>query len=203
MLSKAKKQKIKDKALIELFNDERLTNTIEYVCIKHQIPLNADIQSDIKSVVFENLIKYDLDKFVEAYQDEPDRILKLAKKMVLWKGVYQDKRCKKSWMHTIAQQIIHQSTLNTLEHIDSIDESTDDFNLPQADTNDLLIRNEDEENEIQMWEYVRSQLTNLENEVLDVALLPTPPKMKGTLKKQYQALLPKLKIIITEYNKTN
>lgn len=203
-LSKARKEEIKTQGITELFKDKRLKETIHYVCIKHRIPLEADIQSEILMVVMENMVKYDTNKFVEAYTDKkkPDRILKLAKKMVLWKGVYIDKRCKKYWQHSIAQQIMFQSNLNTLEHVDSCDDTTNDYNLPQTAQEDNV--EEIEQDNSQMWDYVRKNLTNEENAILYLCLQPhTQPKMKGKLKKNYQNLLLKLKVIITEFKNNN
>ena len=54
-----------------------------------------------------------------------------------------------------------------------------------------------------MWEYIRLNITPQEEELLDMLLDVDQPKLKGNLKKEYQALLPKLKEIITEFKKSN
>jgi len=192
-------EQIKNKALTQLFNDQRLRDTIQYVCIKHKIPLDAHIQDDILQVIFENLIKYPTAKFVEAYEDNPIRILKLAKKILLWKGVYTDKRSKKGWNHSIAQQLIYQSTLATLQHIDSIDTTTDEYNIPLFNDHDAILEQEEDDEEKQMWLYVKQNITTEENQILDTQLQQQPKKLKGIEKKIFQNLLPKMKIIITNF----
>ena len=101
-----------------------------------------------------------------------DRVLRL------W-VVYLDKRCKKSWSHSIGQSIKYQSTLDTLQHIDScVEDSVENFNLPQVHIDD------DEDNETQMWEYIRLNITPQEEELLDMLLDVDQPKLKGNLKKE-------------------
>ena len=196
-MNQDQKQALKDQALTDLFNSQILQKKIEYVCVKHRIPLSADIQSDILQVVFENLVKYPLDKFVDTYNDNPNRIVALATKMILWKGVYVDKRIAKGFNHTIAQQILHASTLNTLEHISStIEDDTDSFNIPQ-----IALDDDSDDDDNPMWNYVRMSLNKDENDLLNIILAPTY-KLKGSQKKLYPQLLEKIKDLITQYNKT-
>lgn len=200
-MSTEEKEKIKTDAITELFNSKNLHEKVNTICYKHRIPLDCDIQSDILQVAFEHLWKYDTDKFIEAYQDNPNRILGLGVTLALRKGVYLDKRTSKSWSHSIAQQIIHQSTLNTLQHISSTNDKEDDYNLPQYQIDNNVL--EEERYEENMWIYIRENIDEYENMILDIILNPEPIKLKGKLKKDYVKLLPKLKSIIIEYKNQN
>jgi hypothetical protein len=191
-------QQQKDKALTELFKSKILKDKIEYICFKHKIPRNAGIQEDILQVCFENLINYPTDKFMEAYNDNPSRIVGLAVRIILRTGVYSDKRSASGFRKSIGQQILHQSTLNTLTHLSSYDSDNDDdsdgFGL-QLFSNDFDVMEFEEDYE-NMWKNVRSNITENEEQLLDFALENNIPKMKGAVKKNYIALLPKIKTII-------
>lgn len=200
-LSKAKKEKIKAQAITELFNSKELQKKIEFICLRHNIPLMSDIQSDILQVTFENLAKYDTDKFVQAYLQNPARILGLATTIAVRKGVLTNKNSK-SPKHSIAQYIMHQSTLNTDYHINTTDdEAFENLNINLTADDDVL---EEYENENEnMWFYVKQQLTTKELEILELVLQHNPIKLKGEIKKRYITLLPKLKEIITQYQNSN
>ena len=204
-------EQLKAKALTDLFNSQELQAKIKYVMIKHQIPFDASIEDDILQVTFENLAKYDTEKFVEAYQDNPKRILGLAVKIILWKGVYIDKRIPKGFNHTIAQQILHASTFKTLQHISAtVEDSTEDFNIIQIGDNyndEEITENEallmaEEQDQIAMWQFVRSKLSVEETELLNVTLQPKY-KLRGKQKRLYPSFLLKLKDIITTYKNLN
>lgn len=66
----------------------------------------------------------------------------------------------------------------------------------------FLIPNYSEEVETrdnEMWSFIRTNLTPMEEETLDYALVLPPSKMRKQLKKDYYNLLPRLKILITEF----
>ncbi len=199
-LSKKRKEEIKNKAITDLYNSKQIHNKLPGIMTRHRIPMHAEIENDIIQVCFENLSKYPTDKFVEAYQDKKERIVGLAVRILLTKCIYKDSRIPKGWNHSIAQQILFGGVLNSLDHIDSTSDDTDNFNIPQISPH---LEEEYEEENIQMWSYVKRQLNNEENQILNSCLQPNSSKMKGLVKKQYQALLPKLKIIITEYLNKN
>lgn len=202
-ISKLKKQQLKDKAITDLFNSGIIQAKIKGICIRHNISLDTDIPNDILMVTFENICKYDLNKFYEMISDKknPNRLIGLATTIAVQKGVFKHKTKSKYWIHSIAQQILHASTFNTQYHINPT-ENDEDFNIQVESEIEIDETEMDNEN---MWEYVRLKLSVDEIEILDTLLLPESqqPKLKGEFKKQYKALLPKIKIIITEYNQMN
>lgn len=200
-MTEKKKLQIKTKAITELFNSKELHNKLPFIFDKHRLPTGANIQDDVIQVTFENLWKYDTDKFIEAYQNNPKRILALAVTICLRKCIYKDNRTKAFWNHSIAQQIVNQSTLNTLQHIDSCnEESRDNFNLPQTGTDNY--NDEDDNYSENMWQFVRNKLSVDEVEILNQCF-EFNIKFKGQKKKDYLNLLPKLKEIIEEFKLNN
>lgn len=194
------KEELKTKVIEDLYSSGEIQQKIEYICYKHFIPKDSFINEDILQVVMENLWKYDTNKFIDAYLDNPNRILGLAVTLALRKGVYKDERTSKFWNQSIAQQILHQSTLNTYQHIDTTQDNTNDYNIIQISTDDNETMEFERNNEM-MWSYVKVNLTQYENNILNIALTMNSPKMKGKIKKDYIKLLPKLKSIIIEFKK--
>lgn len=194
-MTEQEKQELKNKAITDLFNSGELQKKITYICNQHRIPPYSQIHDDILQVVMENLCKYNTDKFIQAYKENPKRILALSVTLALRKGVYKDTRTSKYWSHSIAQQILHQSTLNTLEHISStIEDDTNEYNLPQISINDIY----EEPEEHQMWDCIEQQLTVEENELLQQHLQPDF-KPKKQVKKMLPEFYIKLKQIIIQY----
>lgn len=204
---KAKLEQIKAQAITELFTNHKqeLMEKIDGICIRHRIPLNASIQDDILQVVFENICKYNTSKLVEAYQDNPRRLFGLAVTLAVRKGVLLDKRTASGFNHTIAQRIMHQSVLTTLDHIDVTADDTEDFNLPQMyidDSPDLYELEHEQQSSACMWQYVRQRLSEDEEVLLNLLLQPDKPKLKGKQKKAATNLMKQLKTIITYYKKS-
>lgn len=223
-MTKTQKIKIRNNALTDLFNSTELREKIKSLMFKFFIPLHADLESDILQVVFENLIKYDLDKFIEAYLDNPKRILALALSLAKRKGCYKDLRYGKGYNASIAQQILHTSTLNTLQHISPTicGNDKDEIFSNTYDHFNIILKNDDQgyytleeqiesdhikdENEafhINMWRNIRQNLTQQENKTLQLILDPRHVKIKGKLKKDYLQLLERIKTIITTWKQTS
>lgn len=196
-ISKKKKEEVKAMAITELFNSGQLQTKIESICHRHHIPTNCDIQSDITQETFYHLQKYDTQKFYEAYKANPARILALATTIAVRKGVLKNKKSP-SPKHSIAQFILHQSVLDSPQHISST-ENEEDFNLILIDDEP----HEYEESNVEMWCYVKENILPEEKKILELVLQHNPPKLVGKMKKDYLNLLPKLKKIITEYQKNN
>ena len=190
-------EKRKNQIITELYESGKLQEKIKMICYQHRIPTDADIQSDILQVAMENLIKYDTNKFIEAYTDNPNRIIGLAVRIILRNGVYVDKRSAGGFKKSIAQQILHQSTYNTLVTVNTVDDIHDEFSkILKSDDTDP---EEYETNYQNMWDYVRSNLNEFETMILNMVLEEKKPKGKK-FKAEFEELKEKIKELINEFN---
>lgn len=196
---KAKNERIKHQAITDLFNSNMLEEKIKGMLYRYRVPINAEIQNDVLQTVFLELTRYNTDKFVEAYLDNPKRIFALAITIAYRSGFGYDKRTQSGHNKSIAQKILHQSTLNTLQHIDTNADDTDDFNLPQVAIDDIPDEEDHQPFTSDMWQYVKQRLNEEEEGLLNLMLQPEPPKLKGIQKKEFVRLKEQLKTIITFY----
>jgi hypothetical protein len=188
----------RDKILTELFNNPSFKSKILSICIRHGVPTDADIQSDILQVTFEHLTKLDPKKLFEMYDDNPNRVFGFALRIAIRNGVLADKRTDNGYRKAIATYILKDSSY--YQRSDSeIDEDAliDEYNPIEYQEQELEIENESN----QMWNHVRNQLSESENLLLNIMLSDTSTKIKlrGNMKQEYINLLPKLKHIITKY----
>lgn len=201
MLSKKKKEQLKNKAITDLFNSGIIQGKIDSMNHRYRMPPNAGIQDDVLQAVFEQLSKYNTDKIIEMLNDNPKRLVGLATRICYsTHGYGKDHRTKKFWVGT-AQGIMNNSTLSTLTYIDVNTETMDELHTPLIGCPDDVEQREIEY--INMWKYIRDNLDEYENMILEMILNPEPAKMKGRLKKDYQQLLLKMKGIILDFKKIN
>ena len=210
------KQKQKELILTELYNSGQLQQKLEGILERHRIPKEADIQSDIIQTTFEHLTKYNTEKMLEAYYDNPKRILGLGVRILIKKNILQDNRTPGGYKHSTAPNILHLSNLASFRLNEKTDEEdyllTTNYYLNHTDYTEqeetynslpaigCFETDDEEERNIEMWEFIRNELTPLEEETLDYALILPPNKMRKHLKKDYLKLLPRLKQLITEFN---
>lgn len=211
-------ERIKHKAITELFNSKQLQKKLEGIMERHNLPTQAGIQDDILQTTFEHLSKYPTNKIVEMYKDNPTRLVGLGMKIMIKEGVLADLRSPAGYRYKTASNILHLSNLGTYRTANNNEEgkyiNNNNHHINPSNTLDdddyesvsLKYDDEDEkEEEInqQMWIYVRNHLTPLEEETLDYALVLPSSKMRKQLKKDYFKLLPKLKELITTFKKYN
>jgi hypothetical protein len=177
----------KNEILTELFNSGQLQEKLVGVMQRHYLPINADLQNDIIQTTFEHLCLYDTDKMIEAYQDNPKRILALGVTIMLRKCILKDKRYG-NVNHSLTTFLLYTSSFNTqntsITPTDTFD--TELFTLP-----DIQDEQEDGVDYLQMFEYLKLNLTKTENKTL--LKIMQKEKVDKTIKKE---LLNKIKTIL-------
>lgn len=204
-------EKQKEIILTELYNSGQLQDKVYWALNRHRIPNQAGIQDDIIQEIFLNLSKFNTKELVEIYNDNPKRVLGLAVTIMSRKGLSHDKRSQYGYKSSPAAEIMHLSNIGTYtlaninnqdEHTTTSNHSISPFEKDDDKEFDIPDRNDPEdieERENEMWSFVRNQLTPMEEETLDYALVLPPSKMRKQLKKDYYKLLPKLKTLITDF----
>jgi hypothetical protein len=177
----------KDKILTELFNSNQLQDKLPGIMARHHIPMKAGIEDDIIQTTFENLCMYDTDKMIEAYNNNPKRILALGVTIMLRKCILKDKRYN-NINHSLTTFMLYTSSFNTanttINHTDTFD--TELFTLPN--------KIDDEEEGVdyfEMFEYVKLNLNKTEIKLLNKII--KKEKVDKTIKKE---LLNKIKSIL-------
>jgi hypothetical protein len=152
----------KEQIITELYKSGQLQEKLVGIMYRHKIPMNADLQNDIIQTTFLNLTEYDTNKLIEAYENNPKRILALAVTIMLRKCILKDKRYGNN-KHSLLTSLLYSSSLNT-------------NNIPITPTDDYdenfymhSVIQEEEEMEMtdyyELWEYLKTKL-NKEDKLL-------------------------------------
>lgn len=188
----------RDKILTDLYNSGVLQNKLNGIMYRHSIPKKFDIESDIIQETFLHLSRIPAATLIEMYEDNPKRILGLATTIMVRKGVAEH-NVTHNPKHSIAQWIMYGSTVKSIIDYTNEKESNLLFSITDDDTELEEILEEHK-----MWEYIRQNLTQPEQQLLDeiLEILTNPKKNKIGIRKKntkYYRLALKLRIIITKY----
>lgn len=178
----------KNKILTELYNNGELQKKLIGIMIRHKIPNNAEIQNDIIQTTFLHLSEYDTDKMIEAYTQNPKRILALGVTIMLRKCILKDNRYNNP-KHSLTEYILYGSSLKSYNPTITPTDEFDEYLVLSTDTE---FEDIDEETDyFELWEYITSKLNKEEKVLLNNLLLKNKVaiKEKKSLNKKIRELI--------------
>jgi len=151
----------KNEILTELFNSNQLQTKLVGIMERHFLPI--ELKDDIIQTTFENLCKYDETKLLDAYNDNPKRILALGVTVMLRKCILKDNRYSNP-NHSLSTSMMYASSLNTnniqINPTDSFDETLVIEDMIDDEPKDHGI------DYLEKWYKVNKKLTEYEQELL-------------------------------------
>jgi hypothetical protein len=194
-------QKTKDQIITELFNSGKIHEKVNSICFRNGIKRDTKIEEDIVSETFYHLSRKDEAFLQELYQDNPDRIVGLAVRIAIRKGVLTHSQYPSYPKHSLAKFILFTSNLNQHHSISTTD-TEDDEGAYNEFTTILVDESYKEDPEVELWKLIRENLTEDENIFLEFLL--NQKKGRGRYKfktlEKINALKERIKMIIYENN---
>ena len=131
------------------------------------------IHEDIIGETFYYLSKKSADEIIEMHESNPKRLIGLCTTIAVLKGVAKSSTNPDYPKHSIATTILHTSTLQQLSVVSQTEESDD-----ESKHNDIILADKSSifSNEQLMWEMIMDNLSNEENELLELMLSDTTKK---------------------------
>ena len=186
----------KNRIITQLYKSGEVQKKIEGICYRNFIKPETRINEDIVQETFFWLSKKTSDEIIEMYEDNPKRLLGLAVRIAVWKGVSK-KKSSNNPKHSLAQYLLFTSNYQQMDNINP----TDNFEDGDVHNIHLIDKDSEVDNEKLMWETIRENLTQDENEFLEYVL---SHKRKGghfkKEKEQYSNLLKRIEEIIIDNN---
>jgi hypothetical protein len=194
--------KTKAHIITELFKSGKIHEKVSGICFRNGIKKDTQIEEDIVSETFFHLSKKKEADLQEMYEDNPDRIVGLAVRIAIRKGVLTHSQYPSYPKHSLAKFILFTSNLNQTASL-SPSETTEDGYGTLNDPHIVLADTSYEEDpEVELWKLIRSNLTEEENAFLDQVL--NQKKGRGRYKMEMlarmNALKNRIKQIVTENN---
>lgn len=191
--TEAEKKQLKDRIITELYNSGAVQKKCAGFLFRNSIKQDTQIGEDSVQETFYWLSRYPTDKLIEAYEDNPNRVLALCVTILRFKCF---SRATSGYpRHSLAWWILNFSNLNSLSYYDSTEEGEE-----SKDNNRHFVLADQPDAANELWETVRGELTATENQDLDMFL--NLEKKRGQLKKdmkeRYNNLLKRIEDIITE-----
>ena len=208
-LSTEEKEKIKADAISKIYTCGIIQKKINSLMYRYFLPIECDIQSDILHETFLGLSKYNTDKFLLAHfdLDNPNRMVGLAVRIMVMANCAKHSKKPDYPKHNFTKWVLFASNLNKIEVVNNTENESE--TTPEWDAiNKNYDVNDDDNVDARMWIFVRENINEKENTLLDNHLnkFYKKPKMVGqeniNYKQQNEEFLQKLKIIITQF-KTN
>lgn len=179
---------LKNKIITELYTSNKLQEKLVGIMHRHHIPTNAQIEDDIIQFTFQQLLEYNTEKMIEAYQDNPNRVLALGVTIMLRKCILKDKRYN-SPKHSLTEYLLFGSSLRgsniSFDNEPNSKELYDHEDIPENEKLDYK----------EMWDYFYDLLTNKEKILIKKLL-----KKEKVPNKQKKLLYIKIKMILNNKN---
>jgi hypothetical protein len=178
----------KNNILTELYNSGQLQHKLIGIMKRHNIPGNAEIQDDIIQTTFLHLTEYDTIKMIDAYTQNPKRILALGVTIMLRKCILKDNRYNNP-KHSLAEYILYGSPLKSYNSSITPTDEFDEYLILSTDEKFEDI--DDETDYFELWQYVLTQLNKEEKILLNNLLLKNkvPNKDKKSLNKKIKEII--------------
>ncbi len=192
------KQKLKDKIITDLYNSNEIQRKCNGICARNFIHKDTFIAEDIVQETFLHLSKKSADFIIELYEDNPKRLIGLCVTIACLKGVVQNRGYPK---HSLAPWILFASNFQQLSHLNPTEtHSSDDTN---QDKHQIVLSDSSTEpdNYAEMWELIRTELTEEEKVTLEyfLNLKKKAGRLKTHLKQQYNFLLQRIEEILQNH----
>lgn len=191
-------EQIKSQAITDLYRSGIIQNKIKGFNFRYNIPIETQIEEDVLHHVFEKLIKYDTAKFVDAYLDNPNRIVALATRLLCLYAYSKDKRSQAWWRNSLAQDLVHGIGATTSQSYDFFTSNNNDDYSYSIDEEEEQIQQRDQEHINQRITLTKLTyyLTEEENHFYQQYLKnPSFIYQSNENKKMYRRLINKLKKI--------
>jgi hypothetical protein len=194
--------KTKDQIITELFKSGKIHEKVSGICFRNGIKKDTKIEEDIVSETFFHLSKKKETDLQEMYEDNPDRIVGLAVRIAIRKGVLTHSQYPSYPKHSLAKFILFTSNLNQTSSLSPSETIEDDYGVLNDSQIILTDTSHEEDPEVELWKLIRGNLTEEENDFLDKLL--NQKKGRGRYKMEILekmiALKERIKQIVTENN---
>lgn len=204
-MTKKKKIELKNKILTDLYNSGDVHKQVNIICFKNNIKPDTLIAEDIVQLTFTHLSNYDMDKMIEAYMDNPKRILALACRIAINKGVASNPLRPNYYRHSLGKMILFGSNFQQLasisetEHLDQSDSRNYILADPDTDIDEEYIDEQE-----RLWKTIRAGLDKEELKWLEFFLDNENEKQLRlkSIKREYDILINKIRNIlkVNEYD---
>lgn len=196
------KERIKEQALKELHQSEELRTKIDQILFRNHIHRETNILDDVFQETFYHLSRKTPEFISELYLDNPRRLLGLAIKIAIWKGVSKRKDSDYP-KHSLARHILFTSNFQSLKYLsptETYDGEGDNHSYEPLVDNDTVERETTD-----VMGIIRSQLDpdNLQfmDEYLQKFLVKgngKKPYMSVEVKQKYERLTEEIKRIVKD-----
>lgn len=189
-MNDTEQQAFKDKTLTRLYKSGFVHDKILGIASRHT-HYDSYIHEDILQEVFFHLSKYPNDKFIELMSRNPDKLIGLAVRIAILKGVTKNSVIPDYPKHSVLTNILFASNLNKANYKPPAgceDEDNFEFTIPE---------NTELEHEI-FWSEIKEDLNPDEIIFLDTYLNSKKKtgRYKASEKLKLDNLIDKIKIII-------
>lgn len=196
-LSISEKERMKNKAITELYNSGEIQSKVDGMCFRNGIKKDTFIAEDVVQETFMHLSRKSADEILEMYFDNPKRLVGLCVTIAKWKGFAKHPAHQDYPKHSLANFILFASNLNHFGFLSTTDagnETDEDYEL------NLVDEESTESSDDKMWEVLKE---NLDEEDLDsLNYFLTIKKKQGRFKKEvkdkYIRLVNSIKRIVNE-----
>lgn len=201
-LNDQQKQTLKNKIITELFNSGEVQKKASGICKRNFIRSDTYIQDDIMQSTMEVLCKKSADEIINCYYDDGkkpkgslSRLIALSVRIICLRGVANDKPIpSRSW----ANFMLFASNLKKFDYLNPTEHGGEEVLMDVSSM-------ENNNNHKEMWEIIRSELTEEENESLTyfINLVKRPGRYKKEVLEKRNQLLERIHEILTKHKITN